>query len=149
MYDNYTLLLKNSAAASLVKRTYCCLMSPDCFANSQDGGVFYRKQLTLKNPSSACEVKVISRSACLCVLFPLSSSAADPSAVVPAALSGWTPHRFAVPSGRRDVAGTLQPGVWRHNRHAAGAESGRGDGSQSVARGPESDGHGPCPAAGE
>lgn len=49
-------------------------MSPHCSANSQDGGVFYRKQLTLKHPSSACEVKVISRSPCLpaCVyaLFP-------------------------------------------------------------------------------
>lgn len=45
-------------------------MAPLCSANSQDGGVFYRKQLTLKHPSSACEVKVISRSPCLRASIP-------------------------------------------------------------------------------
>lgn len=82
-------------------------------------------------------------------LCPLSSCPADSSVAVPAAVSGWTPQRSAVPRGRRNVAGAVQPSVRRHNRHAAGAESGGGDGSQFVARSPKPDGHGPCPAAGE
>lgn len=49
-------------------------MFPHCSSHSPDGGVFYRKQLTLKHPSSACEVKVISRSPCLpaCLCLCLS-----------------------------------------------------------------------------
>lgn len=86
--------------------------------------------------------------ACVC-LFPLSSSSSDPSFAVPAAVSGWPPQRLAVPSGRRDVAGAVQSGVRCHNQHAARAESSGGDGSQSFARSPEPDGHGPCAAAGE
>lgn len=76
-------------------------------------------------------------------------SPADPSIAVPAAVSGWTAQHFAVPSRRWHVAGAVQPGVRCHHRHAAGAEFGGGDGDQSVARSPEPDGHGPCPAAGQ
>lgn len=72
-----TSLMHTGPWKNCVVATYVLLpdgTSPHCSANSQDEGVFYRKQLTLQHPSSACEVKVISRSPCLpvCVfaLFP-------------------------------------------------------------------------------
>lgn len=97
-----------------------------CSAHSPDRGVFYRKQLTLKHPSSACEVKVISQlfiPLCTCFSLPFAVLV-DPSISVSAAVTGWSPQRFGESNHYRTMADAVQPGTQSHNRHAAGTKSG-------------------------